>query len=94
VPTSPFYSLNSSKIDVSDFCKKNKSTKKTIVHHRRHLPLTKKIEIERSHPIITADYSIAPIIEEYYTHHKIFNNYLKFPLKDILKNKAPPTYYC
>jgi hypothetical protein len=90
--TFPFYSLNSSKIDVSDFCKKNKSTPKTVVHHRRHLPLTKKIEIERYHPIVSAKHSIAPTIEVLTIHLEIFNNYSKSPRKDILKNKAPPIY--
>jgi hypothetical protein len=66
------------------------SPHKSLIEHRRHLPLTKKLEIGNNSLVVNHDFSGNALYRKCKSLFCSVNEYLNSPLKDHPSNKAPP----
>jgi hypothetical protein len=67
--------------------------KESFILHRRHIPLTKKIEIGKLYPHLNAFVSCKPIVEELFIKIDYPHQSLKSLLIEYCSNKAPPQLF-
>ena len=66
-------------------------SKKLLLHHRNHLPLTKKLEIAKQYPVIKSYLNNITSLEEWVTQILISYELKNSPYLDHPSNKAPPS---
>lgn len=71
----------------------NSGSKKLLIHNRSHLPLTKKLEIEKLYAALSSKHNSTTAIEESVILILVSNGFRNSPFIDSPSNKAPP-FFC
>jgi hypothetical protein len=90
VHTPPIYVTTSSKSENTVDENEKNAAKKSFVLHRRHLPLTKKIEVSKLYPHLITFISPTSTLEGYLIALNSANEFLGLLLFKHRSNKAPP----
>lgn len=64
--------------------------KKANIFHRRHLPLTKKVETGKLYPVNKSDVYNRKPFRAYFTTSLELNIKYRYPFTRLYNNKAPP----
>lgn len=93
VHTPPIYITVSTGISSKSVIQNNLGQKKSFILHRRHLPLTKKLEIGKLYPTLNYSNSNTSIYQNSVSLHYHLDILYSLSFSNLLNNKAPP-FYC
>lgn len=90
VHTPPLYVIASSNVEKTVGENEQNSAPKSFILHRRHLPLTKKIEIGKLYPHLNASLTFTTLVKVNLIHTISTDYPIRFPFIGLKSNKAPP----